>query len=76
MVAIVEFKKSMSDTCILGIIIYKLRHWEESGLIILFPIYKCSKVRFYCTVLSCSLAVGLWIEGNGELSLNAKEVTK
>ena len=76
MVATVELKRSVSDACILGIVVCKLRHRKESGPIILFPIHERSKVRFYRTVLSFGLAVGLWMEGGGESSLDAKEVTE
>ena len=76
MVFTVELEKSVSGTCILGVVICKLRYWKEPGAIILFSIHKHSKVCFHCTVLLFGLAVNFWMEGGGELSFNAKEVTE
>lgn len=76
MIAIVEFEKNISSTCILGIIVCKLCHWKEFSPIILFPIHKRSKICFYCIILLFALAIRLEIKGGGKLLLDIKEVTE
>ena len=72
----VEFKKYVTSTAVFEVVIGKLYHWQETCPIILFPIYKGTKVSFYCAVLLFCLAVCLRLEHAEVLSLDAKEVTE
>ncbi len=63
MVAIIELKQGMTGAGILGIVVGKLRHWQQSCPIILRPIDKYSEVHFHCAVLFLSLAICLRVEG-------------
>ena len=64
MLDIIEFERDMIGAGIFGIIIGKFCYWhEQSCLIVLLSINKCSEVRFYCGVLSLSLAIYLMIKG-------------
>lgn len=65
MIATVEFKKSIVDTYILGIIIGKLDHKQELRLITLFLINKSIKINLYHLILLLYLIINLYIyKGN------------
>ena len=69
-VAVIEFKRHVIAIGIFGIIIYKLNHWQEMCLVILFSVYKNFKVCFYYAILSFYLAINLRIEGCREFLLD------
>lgn len=70
MVAIVEFKWHMASICILGIVIYKFRYWQESCLIILLPVDKSLEVNLYYIVVSFYLSISLKVESLEKLPFN------
>lgn len=59
MIALVKFKKYMTNTNILHIIIDKFGYQLEYGPIVLFKIDKNLKVDLYNTILFFSLAISL-----------------
>ena len=71
MISIVEFKKYVADTGILGIIVSKLRHRNKLCPIILFEVDKSSKIGFCHIILSFSLAGRLWIKDDRKFLLDA-----
>ena len=75
MISAIEFKRCVANAGILGIVVSKLRHGKKPCSIILLKVDKGSKVGFYHTILPFGLTVRLWIEGNGEFSLDAEEIT-
>ena len=75
MIPAIELKKCMANASILGIVIGKLCHGKKPCPIILFKVDKDSEVSFYLTILPFGLTFRLWVEGNGEFPLDAKEIT-
>ena len=65
-----------TSACIIGIVVRKLGHWQESYLVILFEIDKGLNVYLHCAVLSFGLAVCLRMEGSWESLFDVKEVPK
>lgn len=76
MIAIVELKRCIANTCILSIAVYKFCYRYKLYLVILLVIHKSTEIRFHCTVLSLGLSIYLWIRSSEELSLNIKEIAK
>ena len=74
MISVIELKKYVVGAGVLGIIVGKLYHRKKLCPIILFEIDKKLKVGFNCTILPLSLAICLWVEGNGEFLLDALEI--
>lgn len=72
----VQLKKHAAGACIVNVIICKLGYWYELCLMILLKVDKRFKIGLYSTVLSPSLITGLWVEGNREVTLDAKKVAK
>ena len=66
----------MARACILGVVIYKLSHWQEFGQIVLFKVNKSPNVSLYNAVLLFRLAISLRIKSYKEFPFNAKKVTK
>ena len=64
----------MAGADILGIIVDKLRYEKKLYPIILLEVKKSLKIDFYYTILPFGLIVCLWMEGNEESLLNAKEI--
>ncbi len=62
MIVVIEFKRAVTSSSILSIIIYKLSHWQYFCPIILLLINKCSEVCFYYTILYLGLAIYLGVE--------------
>ena len=74
MISAIKLKKCVAGTGILGIVVSKLRYRKKPCPIILLNIDKGSEVSFHCTILSLSLVICLRVEGDGESSLDAKEI--
>ena len=70
MLAAVQFKRHMTGSYVLGIIISKFGHWYELGLIILLKIDKVLELHFYYTILLFNLTVNLKVKLNKKLTLN------
>ncbi len=62
MVSAMEFKRGVTGAGILGIVVGKFRHWQQSCPIILLPIDECFEVYFYRAILSLGLAICLQLE--------------
>lgn len=56
MKATIELGKHVTGTCIFGIVLSNLGHWQEFSLIILFLIDKCTKINLDCAILFLNLA--------------------
>ena len=76
MVTAIQLEWGVAGARILGIVISKLGHGQESGPIVLFEVNKGSEVRFHRTILSFRLAVRLGVKGSREPPLDAKEVAE
>ena len=74
MISTIEFKKCMANTGFLSVVIGKLHHGKKPCSIILLEFDKGLEIGFYCTILSFSLTVCLWVEAHRESLLNAKEI--
>ena len=74
MISIIELEKCVTGAGILGIIIGKLCHGKKPCPIILLKIDKGSKIGFHGTILPFGLTVRLWVEGDKEFPLDAKEI--
>ena len=74
MISTIKFKKCVAGASILDVNVGELRHGKKSYLIILLEVDKGSKIGFYCTILPFGLTVCLWMEGDGESPLYAKEI--
>ncbi len=73
-VAKVELKKRMANTCIFSIIVGKLSHQKEISLIVLFLIDEGFEVGLYSTILSFSLAINFKVDSNSEPLLDSKKI--
>ena len=71
MISIVKLKRCMVNVSIFDVIINELCHKKKLCLIILFKVDKESKASFYCTILSLTPAICLWIKDDGESLLDA-----
>ena len=74
MISAIELKRCVAGAGILGIVVSKLRHKKKPCPIILLKNDKGLKIGFYCTILSLSLAVYLWVKSDRESPLDAKEI--
>ena len=74
MISAVEFKRHIAGASILGIIIGKFCYKKKPCLIILLKVDKNSEVGFHYAILPFGLIVYLWIEGDREPLLDAKEI--
>ena len=74
MISIIELKKCMANAGILGVFISKLCYKKKLYPIILLKVDKDLKVSFHCAIQSFGLIVHLWVEGNRESLLNAREI--
>ena len=70
MEAAVEFKRQVAGVGILGIVVYKLSHWQEAYPVILFLVHKSSELCLYYAVMFFCLAIGLRIESCREFFLD------
>ena len=66
----------MTSACILGVIVRKLGHRQESCPVILFEVDKGSKVCHHRAVLLFGLTVRLRMERGGKSPFNSEEVIK
>ena len=71
MISAVELKRRKTGATILGVIVSKLSHRQESGPIILLEVDEGSKIGFHHTILLFGLPVCLGVESNVEFSLDA-----
>ena len=62
MVVTIKLKWDVIGASILGIVVGKFRHWQQSYLIILLSIDKYSEVYLHCTILLFYLAICLKVE--------------
>ena len=74
MISAIELKKCVVGASILGIVVSKLYHGKKLCPIILLEVDKGSEVGFHCAILSFDLTIRLWVEGDGEPLLDAKEI--
>lgn len=74
MIAVIELKKCIAGTCILGIIAYEFHRGQEFYLMNLFLIDKNTKISLYCAILSLCLVIYLSIKYNEKLLLNVKKI--
>ena len=74
MISAIKLKRCVASIGILGVIIGKHRHGKKPCLIILLKVDKGLKINFHRTILPLSLAVYLWVKGDGESPLDAKEI--
>ena len=75
MIFAIYFEKCIADIDIYGIIIGKLCYKKKLCLIILLKVDKNLKVSFYCTILSLSLTICLWVKSSKKFPLKVKEIT-
>ena len=59
MISLIELKKYVAGTSILGIVINKLHHKKKLSPIILLKVDKSLAIGFYCTILFINLAIYL-----------------
>ena len=71
----IKLETYMASTGILGVVVGKFRYKKKPCPIILLEVNKGLEVSFHCTILPFRLAIRLRVEGNGEFSLDAKEIT-
>ena len=64
----------MAGASIFGIIIGKLRHKKKPCPVIWLEVDKGLEIGFYYAILLFGLTIYLWVEGDGEFLLNAKEI--
>lgn len=74
MIAIVKFKKRITNTCIFCINIYKFRHRQKLCPVILLLIDKKPWTGFHSAILLLSPAIYLRIKGYRQLLLDTKKV--
>lgn len=76
MFSVVQLKKFVADTLILGIIEWKFCHWWELCLIILLKVDQRLKIGSYSAILPLCLSVGLRVQGSKETAIDAKKIAK
>ena len=76
MIATIQLKKRITNTCVFGIIISEPGYWYEPGPIILLEIDKALEVGFHSILLFFGLTVSLQIKGGKKPTLDTKKVTE
>ena len=66
----------MAGVCVFDIIISKLGHYLEPGLIVLLEIDKDLEERFYYTILLLKLTVSLRVEQNKKFPFDVDKVAE
>lgn len=75
MIIAVELREYVTGTCILDVIIYKFRYWQEFCPMVLLPIDKNMQISFYCAMFSFLSAICLGIKCREKLSLDFQQET-
>ena len=74
MIFAIELKRCIANAGIFGIVISKLCHEIKLYSIILFKVDKGLEVSFYYIILLFDLTICLWVESNGEFSLDITKI--
>ena len=76
MIAVVQFKRCVIETCIFCIVISKLAYWHGPSPVIFVEVGKSLEIRLHGAVLPLGLPVCLQIEGNKKPLLDAEKVAE